>query len=79
MMINEKTHTIILVLTTILIVLCLTFTFYPALTFISKAPQTNLQIYSGRFLEEENLTKIKILDVPFFYQKPWFCSEASAS
>ncbi|MGP3667167.1 MAG: C39 family peptidase [Candidatus Bathyarchaeota archaeon] len=71
-MINGKTCIKILVLTITLtlIILCL--------TFISKAPQTNLQIYSGK-LEEENLTKIKILDVPFFYQKPWFCSEASAS
>lgn len=71
-MINRKTHIKFLVLTVTLtlIILCL--------TFISKVPQTNLQIYSGR-LEEKNLTKIKILNVPFFYQKPWFCSEASAS
>ncbi len=79
-MTSKKPRTTILILAATLI-LCLTFTFYLTLIFTSKVSQVNLQIYSGELLKEENLTltKVKILNVPFFYQKPWFCSEASAS
>lgn len=80
MMDSRKTRIITLVLA-IILTLYLMFTLYLnlALIFTSKIPQSGFQIYSGKLVREENLSKIKILEVPFFHQKPWFCSEASAS
>ena len=68
-----------LILTLIVLVVAVaTATYYTSLNYLltQKVPE---QLYVGQLPENRTLKAGRVLDVPYVSQKPWYCSEASAS